>query len=139
MAETSESNSKSWQQRLTLAKILLRKHGILHDLHRLQLENYPIGCCRISLDGTIEIDADRKIVTFNIQTLRHFKKKGKGKDAKVVPRASYSIFGKLEVPDKFYKEECAFATINLNTWTKELLWGAEETSVKVIIDGRECK
>lgn len=135
MAETPGSNSDSWRQSLTLAKILLRKHGILHGFHVTQLENYPIACCKISLDGSIEIDADRKLVTFTIKTLRNFKRE----DKEIVPRAKYSPFGKIEVPDDAYEQECKMAVINLNTWTKELLWGADETTVKVIIDGRECK
>lgn len=134
MAETPGSNSESWRQSLTLAKILLRKHGILHGFHVTQLENYPIACCKISLDGSIEIDADRKLVTFTIKTSRNFKKQ----DKEIVARSPMSPFGKWEVPDNVYKEECELAVINLSTWTKELLWGADETKVKVIIDGREC-
>lgn len=133
MAETSGSNSESWRQRLMLAKMLLRQYGILHEFHVKQLENYPIACCKISLDGDIEVDADRRLVSFNVRTLKEYKKK----NGEVVPRAQFSLYRTFKISKQEYQNECELALINLNTWTKELLWGINETKVKVLIDGRE--
>jgi len=134
MEEASKPNSESWKQNLVLAKILLRNYGLLHSFHVQQIEYYTIACCHIAIAGEAEINADSKTVTFRIKTEREYVK---NKDKEIVPRHKYSLLRYFAVTPKRYKEECEFAYNNLNTWTKELLWGSDKTIVKVIIDGRE--
>lgn len=131
MEQAPDSNSKSWKRQLLIAKLLLRNYGILHEFHVRQLECYLIACCPTSLDGNVEIDAENKSVSYNIYTSRFFRLKEK----KLLPRNKWEnkvmhLFGK-----KKYSEEVDLASVNLYTWTRELLWG-EETKVKVMIDGR---
>ena len=135
MEETPKSDTKSWKRQLLIAKLLLRNYGILHEFHVRQIECYLVACCPSSLDGVVEVDADNKLVSYKIYTSRFFKRL---EDKKLKPRGSWEkkvshLFGK-----KKYKVELDLAQINLNTWTKELLWG-DETKVKVMIDGREIQ
>lgn len=132
MDETSGSNTKSWKRQLLIAKLLLRTYGILHEFHVRQLECYPVACCKIALDGQVEIDAEEKSVIYKIFTSRFF---SKTKENKLKPKHKFvvKVINKFGV--KKYQEEVDLAAINLNTWTRELLWG-EETKIKVMIDGR---
>lgn len=133
MDSIRKTDSSSLKQQLLLAKLLLRKYGTLHEFHVKQLENYPIACCGISLEGEVEVNGDNKSVTFKIKTKRDYQLNGK----EVVERGKYmKFFGKIAISATKYKEEIEFAKTNLNTWTKELLWGPE-TDVRLVIDGRE--
>lgn len=132
MDQTPETNSKSWKRQLLIAKLLLRTYGILHEFHVRQLECYPIACCKIALDGQVEIDADAKSVTYQIFTSRFY---NKTEDKKLKPKHRLILKIATKFGVKKYKEELSLATVNLNTWTKELLWG-DETKIKVMIDGR---
>lgn len=132
MEEANKSAPSAWKQKLLLAKVLLRKYGMLHEFHISQLEHYPIACCKISLDGEARVYAADKTVVFDIKTSRKYTKK----NGSIVERNKYSLLGKISVSKKAYEEEKGLAFINLYTWTRELLWG-EETIVKVIIDGQQ--
>ena len=132
MDSVGKTDANDLRSQLMMAKILLRKYGCLHDFHIRQLENYPIACCKISLAGDVEVDAENKKVTFKIKTSRKYKLNGD----EVIERQKYSVIGKWNTSDAEYKEQIEFAKINLNTWTKELLWGPE-TNVKVTVDGLE--
>lgn len=131
MDQTSGSNSKSWKRQLLIAKLLLKNYGMLHELQVRQLECYLIACCPTSLDGTVEIDAEAKSVIYQIFTKRFFRLKEK----KLAPRHKWEVKVSHMFGKKAYAEEAALAAVNLNTWTKELLW-EDETKVKVFIDGR---
>ena len=134
MEKAPDANTQSWKRQLLVAKLLLRNYGILHEFHARQIECYLVACCPIALDGIVEIDADNKMVSYTIYTSRFFKRHEK----KLVPRNEWSkkishLFGHAQ-----YESERALALVNLNTWTKELLWG-DDTKVKVMIDGRSVE
>lgn len=131
MDQTSGSDSKSWKRQLLIAKLLLKNYGMLHELQVRQLECYLVACCPIALDGTVEIDADAKSVVYQIFTKRFYRLKEK----KLAPRHKWELKVMHLFKKKEYQDEVAFAAINLNTWTKELLW-EDETKIKVFVDGR---
>jgi len=135
MDQTSDSNTKSWKRQLLIAKLLLRNYGILHEFHIRQLECYLVACCKTALDGTVEIDADNKSVSYQIYTSGYWKR---NKEKKLSPRNKWSIKLNMLTSKKKYLDEVALATINLNTWTRELLWG-DDTKIKVMIDGRHVE
>ena len=134
MAETPEIDAEIGRQNLALAQVLFRRFGILHSFHEQHLIYYTVACCGASLGGTVSVDPDTKSVSFELKTFRYYKRV----DKKIIKRSAYSLGGYIKYPPKKYEAECKTALTNLNAWCKELLWGAE-TSVKVMIDGREIK
>lgn len=130
MAEIADLDAESRRQNLILAKILLRKFGILHEFHAQQLERFTVACCLSSVSGEVIVNGDDKSVTFDIKTFRFFKKNGN----QILPRKKYSLMGYLKFPPKKYDEDKKLAKENLVNWTRELLW--TDTEVKVIIDGQ---
>lgn len=156
MEQNDSNGKKDWQQQVFLAKNLIRRYNVLHQLHVQQLDGYLVACCNISIpqDSTIELDPDKKIVTYNINTIFEYKLGiDKTTNKKVfVKRSKYDLGRKVaQLPypaqrkalgrfiikgSKLHKAELDIAKINLNAWTKEMLWGPQ-TKVRIIIDGRE--
>jgi hypothetical protein len=130
MAEAADLDAESRRQNLILAKILLRKFGILHEFHAQQLERFTVACCHSSICGEVIVNGDEKSVTYDIKTFRFFKKNGN----QTLPRNKFSVMGYLKFPPRKYEADKKLAKENLVSWTKELLW--PDTVVKVIIDGQ---
>lgn len=72
------------------------------------------------------MDASSKIITYDIKTEKGYKRTPKG----------FRPNPKNKISAKKYKAEVAIAKLNLETWTRILLWG-DATTVKVYIDGKE--
>jgi hypothetical protein len=126
----AEDNTKlsDLKSKVLLAKLLLLKYGILHSFHSQQLQYYVIGCCNITIDGSAQVAADKKLVKYELFTEKYYYKKMK----KTIKRSKLDAFFAMW-PSK-YKKECKDAYANLDMWCKELLWG-DETTVVVEIDG----
>lgn len=133
MATPPGRDAQSWKTQFQLAKLLLIKYGALHSFHELQLENYPVACCKISIDGMVEFDIDKRLVAYHIKTSRFFYKNG----SETKERHKWSLIGKWKVSAKEYAEEQKQAFINLETWTRELLW--PDTKVSLYVDGKPYK
>ena len=133
-------SAESFKDKLVIAKLLLRKYGMMHELHMRQSEVYPVACCPIAIDGEAEVNVDSRSVVYRVYTNRFYKEKGSERIELPVKFNFKSPFDftwlKIKFGKKEYKQQVDLASINLNTWTKELLWG-DETSIKVIVDGRE--
>lgn len=131
MENVTGNTTKDWKQYFRLAKLLFQKYGIINEFYARQLECYPIASCSIVLDSSIVVNADEKIVTYDMSTSRFFYKK----NGEIFKRSKYSIVGRWNVSNRRYLEELDISRKNLNIWTKELLW--ENTEVRIICDGRE--
>lgn len=130
-----EDNSKqpiSLDDQLKLAKTLLIHYETLHPMIELQLTRYTVACCNIALPGIAKVDAGSKMVIFEIKTEKKYKlpTDKPPKPDNLIP------IKKSKITDKSYKEQKNIAKMNLEDWTKKLMWG-EATSVRIVIDGTE--
>jgi hypothetical protein len=124
-----DSNIKpntSLEEQLKLAKVLLHHYDTFHPFLEHQLVQYTVACCNIGLPGTVKFDVGSKTITFDIKTEKKYKfEKGK-----------LSPIKKSKVTTAQYKKQKKIAKLNLEDWTKKLLWG-EGTTVRIYIDGTE--
>jgi hypothetical protein len=133
-SDNDESNNLGdYQNQFHLAKLLLVKYGVLHSFHELQLGKYPIACCNISIDGSAEVDADTKTVTYNMYTKKAFFKEG----STTKERHKWSIARFLNVSAELYNKEKDLAFKNLQSWSRHLLW--PDTKVVLYVDGSKYK
>jgi hypothetical protein len=133
MATPAGIDAESWKTQINLAKLLLLKYGALHSLIELQLQHYPIACCNISLDGQVEVDLEKRVLTFSLLTKKNYYKKGE----KTTARHKYSMLGDLAVPSRLYEKEKDLAFLNLETWVRDLMW--PDSKVRLYVDGRKFK
>jgi len=125
--ENNSSNDKlDLTQQYYLAKLLLQNYNVFHDFFKLQMQNYTVACCSISLGGEVKMDATSKIIVYELKT----EKKYKRTNGKIVKNT------KSKISAVKYKKEKEIAKINLVDWTQQLLWG-NGTTIKVYIDGTE--
>lgn len=116
----------SLDKQLQLAKVLLLHYETFHPFLQLQMEKYTIACCNIALPGTVKFDYGSKTVIYEIYTEKKYKlSKGKLHPIK-----------KSSIPAKKYTQQKKVAKMNLEDWTKKLLWG-DATTVRIYIDGTE--
>ncbi len=125
--ENNQSNDNlDLTDKYYLAKLLLQKYDIFHDFFKLQLENYTVACCNISIGGDVKMDAASKMIIYDLKTEKKYKKT-KNKVIKTT---------KSKISTANYKKEKEIAKLNLTEWTQKLLWG-KGTTVRVYIDGTE--
>lgn len=132
MERATETSSESWQQQLALAKILVRKYGVLHEFHSVQLKNYCVACAPMIIGGTAEVNMEEKSIVFRLQSDFHYYLNG----GKVADRSKYSIKRLLSFLPFLYDKQVGGAYQNLNIWCKELFWG-ESTKIRLFIDGKQ--
>lgn len=133
MEKTSGANSQSVgeiREKLRLAKLLLFKYGTLHEILTYQMTCYTVTCCPIAIYGTVEVDADNRMVTYNVKSSFLFYRD----ENSFKPLSSVRTKANLFLKGKEYQENIEMAKINLNTWNKEILW--PDTTVKLIFDGQ---
>lgn len=125
MGNASNNDELTLEKQYYLAKLLLQKYETFHPFFEVQLSYYSVACCDISLGGEVRLHIESKTITYDIKTEKMYKKQdGKFKKIK-----------KSKITAAKYKKECLLAKQNLQTWTKELLWGSG-TTVKVYVDGK---
>lgn len=113
-------------EQIRLAKLLLLRYDTWHPVFELQLTNYTVACCSIALPTSVKFDVGTKTVTFDIKT----EKKYKYEKGKILPS------GKSKISKAQYEKEKKIAKLNLEDWTKRLLWD-EGTTVRIMFDGTE--
>jgi len=132
MERASETSAESWQQQIALAKILVRKYGVLHEFHSVQLKNYCVACAPMIIGGSAEVNMEEKSIVFRLQSdFNNYLK-----DGKVVERSIYSPKKIMSLLPFSYPKQVSDAYKNLNIWCKELFWG-ESTKIRVFIDGKQ--
>ncbi|MCS7092614.1 MAG: hypothetical protein NZM26_04650 [Patescibacteria group bacterium] len=127
-----ENNSKNvvntdLSDQLKLARLLLLYYDILHPFLKFQLEQYTVACCNIALRGEVKLDFSSKVVVYEIFTEKKFR----------ITRNGLKQTKKSKISNKKYNEEKKIAKMNLESWTKCLLWG-DVTTVRVYVDGQEA-
>lgn len=125
MADNSQ-NAVSPEEQLRLAKLLLLKYDTWHPVFEMQLTRYTVACCSISLPTPVKFDVGAKTIIFDIKTEKNYKyEKGK-----VIP------IKKSKISTAKYNKEKKIIKLNLEDWTKKLLWG-DGTTVRIYVDGTE--
>lgn len=125
MGNDSKNASVELQQQYYLAKLLLQKYETFHPFFEMQMQYYTVACCNISVGGEVKLDVGSKVITYDIKTEKEYKKEN-GKFVKVK---------RTSIKPAKYKKECKQALLNLESWTRDLLWG-DGTTVKVYVDGK---
>ncbi len=116
-------------EQLRLARLLLIQYETWHPFLDTQMQNYTVACCNIALPGQVKLDVGAKTIIYDIKTEKNYKLVKPGHLAKHINK---------KISKAKYKKEVALAKTNLNSWTKELLWG-EGTTVRIYIDGLEIE
>jgi hypothetical protein len=141
MAKATERNTESWQNQYMLAKLLFHKYGVLHSFHEWQLKNWPIVCCEIAIDGSAIVEPSAKKVTYKVYTKKNFKLKAKATlemdgsmshELVAEPRSKYSPMRLIIAPGSRYNQQRDQAFLNLQSWTRDMLW--PDTEVELIYD-----
>jgi len=123
----NKQNAISPSEQIKLAKVLLYHYDTWHTVFDEQMKHYTIACCNIALPGIVKVDHLSKTVIYEIKT----EKKYKFADGKTIPTKISKI------TQKKYDEEKKIIKMNLEDWTKKLLWG-DITTIRVYIDGTEA-
>lgn len=114
------------EQQIRLARLLLLHYGVFHSVLQFQLEKYLVACCNIAIGGEVKLDFAAKMVIFNVYTEKNYKR----------VKNTFKAIKSSKISDRKYKNERKQAKINLEEWSRRLLWD-NETTVRVYIDGRE--
>lgn len=125
--QTGIQKSISPSEQIKLAKVLLHHYDTFHTVLQYQMERYTVACCNISLGGTAKFDQSSKMVIYDIKTEKKYRRESKDK---------FVAIKKSKISSKVYATEKKIIKLNLEEWTKTLLWG-QATTVKVLVDGTE--
>lgn len=128
----------SLREQLMYLKLLVYKHGALHQAHIEQMQMYINFCSNMIIEGYIKVHMDDdRLIEFYLDSVRYNKRVAEWQDDKLIytarPRIRFSPLGYVSAPPFYYEKEAKRAADSIKAWTKEIT--ANVFKVKVYVDG----